>query len=190
MPIVQKIREFCFFIATFNKVGRFPGGKIVASLLSIPLLMLSRMAYGFFGVSSYLQFFIFLLVCLIIIQLALKIPLFKQTVRERESDYDSFEQSEEMPTEEASSNSKKLIVLDKIIGILIVFWGMIFTQKTWKLLTFGFVIFHIIVYLVPFVVKKEDLERINKLPASLALVSDDLISGIIVNVILRIFKLF
>jgi len=71
------------------------------------------------------------------------------------------------------------IVIDEIAGMFVTFFGLAFT---WKTAIAGFVVFRILDISKPFPVRQ--LER--KLPGGVGVVADDLVAGLMANIILRI----
>lgn len=71
------------------------------------------------------------------------------------------------------------IVIDEIAGMFVTFFGLAFT---WKTAIAGFVVFRILDIAKPFPVRQ--LER--KLPGGVGVVADDLVAGLMANIMLRI----
>lgn len=71
------------------------------------------------------------------------------------------------------------IVIDEIAGMFVTLFGLAFT---WKTAIAGFVVFRILDIAKPFPVRQ--LER--KLPGGVGVVADDLVAGLMANIILRI----
>jgi len=99
MDILEKARGICFDISSCYGLGKYTGGAVLASLLAIPLLLISRVIMMVAPWQGYVQLLIFLGISFIIIQLAIKTPA---------AEYQVY--GEEAPV------ARSMIVLDKIVG--------------------------------------------------------------------------
>jgi phosphatidylglycerophosphatase A len=156
MLIFDKIKKLSFKIATVGGMGEWRSGKLLASLFAFPILFLFKVFYGI--APNFLFWLILGLVfcSVLVVHFAL-----------------SF-----VPGESSSP-----IVLDKVIGLMITF---AFIPLKWKLMIFGFVLFHLINIFRPFLFCKTLGKNIEKLPGAIGIVAGDAISGIICNVFLQL----
>ncbi len=169
MFTLKQIRDLCFYISTFEFLGKFPGKKILISLIGIPLLFLFMGLSAITNWSLLTIIIVFILLCMITVQFS------KQ---QSNVDYDMFA--------ETPLKMSELLVLDQIIGIMLVFWGHVLYLRNWKLFFLGFAIFHLLNYLKPMLKKIEIFKKIESFPDAIGLFVSDIVFGLLVNIILRI----
>jgi len=156
MLIVNKIKEICFNVATFGKLGEWWIGGFLATVIVFPSLFLGRFLYGYFPTIFYWLVFILVVFSFVSIYLALNI---------------------------ISDKYPSVIVLDKVWGMFVAF---AYIPLQWKLMLVGFVLFHMINFLRPILFCKTLGKRIDELPFKLGIIVGDLISGLICNIFLQL----
>jgi phosphatidylglycerophosphatase A len=153
MGILGRIYKFSYDVATIRSLGRTRLGALLASFLVFPLLICMQLLAR---VSiAFLQWFVISGIVLFIFMIygAMK------------HDYE---------------NAPKAIVLNKVLGLLIAFWAV---ALRWKVMIFGFVLFHVIDYFLPTFFRKI-FDRLSALPGILGVISRDVIAGLLVNMLL------
>ena len=156
MLTLQKAKEVSYNIATFGKFGKSTLGMFLASLLAFPILFVDRIFYNIWPSLSYWFLGLVFVSSALIILLALNLI------------------SDEYPSN---------IVLNKVIGMMITF---AFIPLKLKLMLFGFIFFHIINFLRPFLFNKTIGEKISNLPFGLGILVGDIITGVFCNIFLQI----
>ncbi|MFC1894466.1 phosphatidylglycerophosphatase A [Candidatus Dependentiae bacterium] len=156
MVVLEKIKEYSYNIATIGGLGKWKTGAFIASLLAFPLLIFDRFLYV--CSASVFYWFIFLLVAAscLIIYFA--------------SNF-------------VDHGYVDNIVWDKVIGLMLTF---AYIPLKFRLMLFGFIIFHLINFLRPFILRKCLVQKINELPLGIEIISGDIISGFICNFFLQL----
>lgn len=156
MRVSENIKHISVSIATLGSLGWWPFGAFFGSSLAIPLLLLFRSLYW---VSSVIFIWVVALSavsCLVIVQSALK---------------------REQPI------SPHAIVIDKMVGVMITFIGI---QLRWRVIFFGFLLFHFLNYLQPFSWYKRIIGALEKFPGVFGILLGDILSGVLINLFLRL----
>ena len=156
MSILAKIKDISFAVATFGKIGEWKGGFLLASLAAFPVLFLTRGVYDIAPDFYYWFFAILLILSFVCIYLAINF---------------------------ISDKYPSVIVLDKVLGMMLTFFLI---PLKFKLMLFGFILFHAINLLRPYVFSKNLGQRIDDLPLGLGIIAGDLVSGLMSNIILQL----
>lgn len=156
MFILKKIREFCFNFSTLFGMGEWSFASLIAALLSLPLLLLTRLIkniipLNYFNYSLAFLFFLYL----VIIFLALGF---------------------------ITEKDKSTIIINKTVGMFFVFWGI---PLRIKFVVTGFILFHILSFFAPFIFYKIFNKRIESLPVHLGPMAGDILYGIACNLFLQ-----
>jgi|GEM_PF-4372587 len=151
----MSIKEIFFSIATCGPLGAMRFGGLLASLLAIPVVFLGFMLHWF----SPTLYFAFLGIALIVALLSIYITL-------------------TMPSEHDSS----VIVLDKVIGLALVYFSLALTIKLYAV---GFVLFHMTSFILPWALSKIWDIHLNQLPNVIGIIAGDVLAGIIVHILLK-----
>jgi len=156
MRVSEKIKTVCYAIATLGSLGEWALGGVFASALAIPLLFLYRSVYWLSGTIFY---------WLVVSSIALSALIMQVALQRTEA------------------TVRSPIVLDKIIGVMIALIGI---QLRWRVVIFGFILFHFLNTLKPFWWYRSVIDRIERIPGVMGLVGSDLLSGALVNVFLHL----
>ncbi len=156
MIILEKIKEFCFNIATLFGLGRFFARSIIATLISFPLIFLGRFFYNILPINIFfwLAGSLFIL-SLFVLYMALGF---------------------------VTQQDKSSIVLNKTIGMIFVFIGIPLQNKH---VLVGFMLFHFVGLLAPYIFYKLFNKKIESLPVHVGPVFGDIVYGIICNIFLK-----
>ena len=154
----ENIEKMAVNVATLGPIGRMPFGfgSIVASLAALPVWFLLHRVFNLTTLRQLIVTLIIIGILMVITQFALGSDFLR-----RRSD----------------------IVIDSIAGLLIALFSMPFW---FKLLAFGFVLYHFIHFLQRFFMFKGIFARLNTLPGVLAVFVDDMIVGLLVNMFLAL----
>ena len=157
MFILKKLNEISFDIASLGKIGKWNGGGILASSFAFPIILIGNILFDFSPAFFYWSLAVLAGISLLIIFLAV-----------------NFVAADRYPSD---------IVLDKVWGMIVTF---AFVPLKWKLMIFGFVAFHIINFLRPFLFNKSLGERLEHLPFGVGIWAGDLVSGFFCNIFLQL----
>lgn len=149
--MMLKIKELCFKISTIGPLGYWATGGIVANLLAIPILYLSRMVYGLHAPIFFVASIILVMLSVLAIHFALSYP----------TDKDS-----------------SVIVLDRLLGFLLVF---VCVPLSIKFLIVGFILFNLFNFLRPFLLYRLWNFSLEELPGVLGILTGPVITGILIN---------
>ena len=156
MRATEKLKKACFRIATIGALGEWWLGGAIASVLSIPLLFLLQSLYWLSQPIFYWTLLLGAILFLAVIQAAL---LFNY------------------------ERAARAIVCDKIIGAMIALAGV---PLRWRVVIFGFILFHVLNTIKPFAFYRKVLDQIERLPGAFGVLLPEIISGAIVNVFLNL----
>lgn len=152
----MSIKEIFFSIATCGPLGTMHFGGLLASLLALPIVFLGSMLYWF----NPALYYVFLGIALLLATLAIYITL-------------------TMPSEQDSS----VIVLDRVIGLTLVYCSL---GLTIKLYAVGFALFHITNFILPWMLAKIWDIHLNLLPSVIGIVAGDVLAGITIHILLKL----
>lgn len=159
----MKIREFFFNIATCGSLGAMPGGGLIASLLAIPLTLMTHLVHWLNPFSYWVILGIIFLIGVLSIYITMSMSI--------DQDF-------------------SVIVVDKVLGLLIAYCCIALSLK---LYIAGFCLFHIANILVPLVltraydiVNNYRLSSFGRLSQLVAIMARDILAGISVHILLRI----
>lgn len=159
----MKIREFFFNIATCGPLGAMPGGRLIASLLAIPLTLLMGVLHWLNPFFYWMTFGGIFFVGVLSIYLAMSMSI--------DQDF-------------------SVIVVDKVLGLMIVYCCI---ALSFKLYIAGFFLFHVANLLVPLaltraydIVNSYQLSSFGRLSQLVAIMARDILAGISVHILLRI----
>ncbi len=155
--MIEKLQQWCLNLATLGRVGYWPSGSFIASLVAIVLLMAGRVVYLVSPTAMHVLAGIFIVVFLIAMQIGLSVR----------------------------SEASPRIVLDRLLGTMLAFAGIAFSFEYWRLIIFGLLLFHLFNLLLSYA-RFSHIEALEKLPGVLGLVASEVIAGLLVNVILRL----
>ena len=155
--MIETIKRYCLNLATLGRVGHWPSGSLIASLLAIALLAAGRVVYLVHPGTMYTLLAIVIVLFLAAMQLGIG----------------------------ARTDDSPRIVLDRTLGTMLAFAGISFSLDYWRLIIFGLILFHIFNLLLSYV-RFAYVETLEKLPGVLGLVASELLAGILVNIILRL----
>ena len=152
----MSIKEILFEISTCGPLGKMYGGGLIASLLAIPLVFICQLLNWLSPNVHLVLHGVALLVALLAMYVAARIP----------NEYDS-----------------SAIVLDKVIGLSIVYCCIPFSVKLYVI---GFLCFHIGNIILPWAIAKAWDFHLDQLPNVAGIIASDLLAGISVHLLLRI----
>ncbi len=155
--MIEKLQHWSLGLATLGRVGYWPSGSFVASLLALVLLAAGRVVYLLSPTAMQVCTFIVLIVFLLAMQLGMGV------------------RTEQSPR----------IVLDRTLGAMLAFYGIAFSPDYWRLIIFGLLLFHLFNLLLSYVRIKQ-VQTLSALPGVLGLVASEVFSGLLVNIILRL----
>lgn len=150
------IHKLCYAIATLGSLGEWRVGRIIAFIFAIPFLFLFRSIYWLNQTVFMWTLLGVMVLSVLIIQVALQVDL---------------------------ENSKKFIVLDKVIGAMLALAGI---SLRWRIVIFALILFYIINTLKPFYYHKKISSYIERLPGVAGVLGVELLSGLSVNLFLRV----
>jgi phosphatidylglycerophosphatase A len=156
MRVTEKIKHFCFVVSTFGLLGEWWIGGIFVSMLSIPLLFLLQSIYWLNQIIFYWTLAFGAIFFLVFMQWALQ--------------YDK-------------ERARNAIVCDKIIGAMIALAGV---PLKWRVVIFGFILFHFMNTMRPFAWYRKILNFLEKLPGVFGILLGDVLSGLLVNLFLQL----
>ena len=152
----SRVKSWSFKVATLWSLGEWWLGGIFASTLAIPFLLLLQSVFWLSQPLFYWSIALGAIIFLVLIQWALL--------------HD--------PDKEPS-----VIVLDKIIGVMIAF---AYVPLQWRIIVFGFIVFHILNKLRPFLPYRRIMRLLDRLPGVFGVLSGDILSGLLVNFFLQL----
>ncbi len=156
MERIERIKKSCFSISRFGALGSWSPGGFIASLFAIPVLLFFRSVFWFSSTLFHWLVMLFVVVVLVIIQAAYNF---------------------------SPERAKREIVLDKLAGTLIAF---LYVGLKWRVIVFGFILFHIFNAIRPTFFYKKISEYIERLPGAIGILGADILSGFLVNILLQI----
>ena len=171
MGFLERVKNFFFDIATCYGLGNRVGGSLIASLLAIPLLLASRIILLIAPWDIFIQFFVFIFLSFIIVHFAL------QSSKEHYQIYG------------AEEVEKARIVLDKVVGMTITLSSISFKFDNFKIILLGYGLYHILLFIKPLLLRYEIFKKIESLPGALGILVSDIVFGMFVNVVVRIFAI-
>lgn len=154
--IIEKIKKICFNISTLFGLGEKFYGGFTATIIALPVVLL----LDFVSKLIPEQYFFWLLLNLLLFSFTI-ILLALSFVTDKD---------------------KTTIVLNNMVGMIIVFIGI---PLKIKLIITGFVSFHIIAFLAPFIVYRLFKYRVENIPSYISTLFVSIIYGTIANVFLR-----
>lgn len=157
----MSISQRCLYIATLGKIGRMPGGSVIASAAVVLLMIIGKLVH-WLSPTIALWFFAGLIIgALIVLFMALR------AISEQDS---------------------SAIVLDELIGVSIMYAGLPLGLVYWKIYLFAFITFHALTWCVPYILvmlKNEALRTLNS-QGIIGLIASDIILGLVLNGFLRL----
>lgn len=150
-----KLKEWCLKVASLGSIGYLPFGAQVAALLALPVL-------GILGWLLVLHAFIFYVAIGGIFLLVLS------------SVYGALWCE--------CDHHPGVIVLNNFLGMLV---ALIFIPLSIKFVAIGFLLFYLIKFLVPLVIKTVLHIDLDRLPLFVTLIGIDVIAGLLVNIFLQ-----
>ncbi len=154
--MVTKCKEWCFHIATLWGLGKWYGGGLVGSLFAIPLAAIFRVAVYLHKDFFMLLALLVVILVMVIIYLALRFSI-----------------------DEPTSN----IILDRVFGLFLVFLG---NPLTIKFVLTGFILFHFVMIMRPFLFNRLGTFDIRQLSGVLGVMSSAIIAGVSVNLFFKV----
>ena len=155
--MIEKLQQWCLNLATLGKVGYFPSGSFIASLLALVLIFAGRVVYLVSPTAMHVLSGVLVAVFLLAMQLGLS----------------------------AHTDDSPRIVLDRTLGAMIAFVGISFSLDYWRLIVFGLLLFHIFNLLLSYA-RFTYVDMLEKLPGVLGLIASEVLAGLLVNLILRL----
>ncbi len=155
--MIEKLQHWCLDLATLGRVGYWPSGSFVASLLAFVLLCVGRLVYLASPTAMYVLVAITIVVFLLAMQLGLSVH----------------------------TDQGPRIVLDRTLGTMLAFAGIAFSFEYWRLIIFGLLLFHLFNLLLSYV-RFRSVEALENLPGVIGLVASEVLAGLLVNLILRL----
>ena len=155
--MIERIKRYALNLATLGRVGHWPTGSFVASLLALPLLACGRLVYLVSPAAMHVFSFVTILLFLLAMQLGMT----------------------------ARTDDDPAIVLDRTLATMLAFAGIAFSLDYWRLIIFGLILFHIFNLLLSYV-RVRRIETLEALPGVLGMVASEVIAGLLVNIILRL----
>lgn len=156
MRATERIKGFCSTFSTLGALGEWWLGGLVASIFAIPLLLFFQSIYWF----SFHLFAWTLVFTIALFLIVIQCTIFAN--REKAQD---------------------IIVLDKIIGVMIALAGV---SLRWRIIFFGFLLFHLLNTVKPFLWYRKVLRRVDHLPGIFGILGSDILSGVVVNIFLQV----
>ena len=156
MDRTEKIKQFCLSFATFGALGEWRLGGVVASLFAIPTMLFFRSVYWLSNIFFY--WFVLFLAALVVVVVQAALLL-------------DFEKAQ------------RAAVLDKIVGVMISFIGV---SLKWRVIIFGFILFHFLNTMQPFAYYRKIVRYIEKLPGIFGIFGAEILSGFLVNLSLHL----
>lgn len=150
-----KIKEWCLKIASLGTIGHLPFGAQVAALVAFPILVILAWLLA-------LSPFIFYLTTGLIVVVALAAILGALCCE--------------------CDHHPGVIVLNNFLGMLIAY---MFIPLTIKFAAIGFLLFYLVKFLVPLVIKTVVGIDLDRWPVFVQLVGVDLLAGLLVNIFLQ-----
>lgn len=151
MGAFERIKRFSFIVATFGVLRNWPFGGLVASACAIPALLLFRSLYWVSTTLFYWLAALSVAACVGIIQLAI--------------------------IDRPDRVNK--IILDKFLGVVIALLGVPLVK--WRVIIFGFILFHVIDLLKPFAWYNKIIVYIERLPGAFGVLGAEVLAGVFVN---------
>jgi phosphatidylglycerophosphatase A len=152
----ERLKNFCYTIATLGSLGEWWLGGVIASAFAIPLLFLFRSLFWIRASFFYWLLVVSLVACVLVVHFALRAK---------------------------PEIAKDSIVLDKIVGVMIALAGV---SLRWRIVIFGLILFHVLNTLRPFWFYRSVVRHIERIPGSIGVFGADLLSGALVNVFLHL----
>ncbi|MBU1007998.1 phosphatidylglycerophosphatase A [Candidatus Dependentiae bacterium] len=152
----ENIKRACYAVATLSPLGEWWLGGVFASALGVPFLLLFQSVYWLGNLLFYWTIAFTAILFLIITQWALHAY---------------------------PEKAPKAIVCDKILGVMISLAGV---PLRWRIIFFGFVLFHLLNTLKPFAWYRRLIEYIEKLPGVFGVLGAEILSGVLVNFVLQL----
>jgi phosphatidylglycerophosphatase A len=162
MVVSEKVKQSCYAIATLGCLGEWIIGGVIASTLSIPFMFLYKSIYWL----NTTLFTWFLAASILALFLIIH---FAFGLRPQPGETDRF--------------PIKNIVLNKIVGGMVVLIGV---PLKWRIVIFGFVLFHVLDWIKPFPWYRKIFSRIESMPGVFGVVGAEVFSGILVNAFLQL----
>ena len=153
---MEKIKKICRFISTFGRFGLMPFGVIAGSFIAVVAMYVAQ------GLVSLQQASVFGIVAttIVVCGLVMQIALLGDGYFDRNA-----------------------FVLDKISGLMFAF---LFVPAQIKVMIFGFILFHIIIFIFRFIQFRWSELQFSDMPGVLAYIVDDIAAGFFVNLFLHL----
>jgi len=156
MRAKEKVKKACYAIATLGSLGEWWLGGVFASVLGIPLLLFFQSVYWLSQVLFYWTVALSGILFLVIIQWSLQVD---------------------------PERASRAIVCDKIIGVMI---SLIGVPLRWRIIFFGFIMFHMVNTLQPFSWYRKLIGYIERLPGVFGVLGAEILSAALVNFFLQV----
>ncbi|MFH1831224.1 MAG: phosphatidylglycerophosphatase A [bacterium] len=154
--MLLKIRELCFKTATLGPLGHFALGGLIATLCLTPLLYLIQILYWFNATLFWIIAACAILSIIFTIHYALAYP----------TDKDS-----------------SVLVLDRALGFIIVFWSI---PLGFKIISVGFFFFTLLNFLRPFILHRLWDINLERLPGALGVLAGPTLTGLFINLFFQL----
>lgn len=161
MNYLEEVKQYSLKAASLWGMGERFGGIIIASLTSLLVLFIGKLAFFINNSLGYAFYCIFFIASALIVGCALNA---------------------------ISDKNPSRIVLDKVIGMTIALSGISLKLRYWKLLLAGFITYHLLLLAKPLLLRYKLFRKIEELPYGLEILTNDIIFGTVVNIILRFCK--
>lgn len=149
------IKEYSFRYATLWGLGERRFCSVLASFIAIPALII---AHGCLWTHVYVFYFVlFLFIVTSIFSLVFSLLY-------------------------VSDRDSSVIVLNRVLGVMLAFWGI---PLTLKFIFIGFILFYASFFGLPFLLNKFNIRRLDTLPSVFGILAPDLLAGFVVNLFLR-----
>jgi len=156
MQAIEKIKKICFYLATCGYLGEWWLGGLVASVFAIPLILLFQSIYWL----SPTIFWWFLVAVVVLLLITVQMAVMFDNER-----------------------AARVVVLDKIVGVMIALAGV---PLKWRVIFFGFILFHILNAVQPSNWYRKIVRSIEKLPGLFGIFGAELFAALLVNISLRL----
>ena len=156
MRTIEKVKKACYSIATLSSLGEWWLGGVFASVLGIPFLLLLQSVYWLNDVLFYWTLAVSAILFLVITQWALQVD---------------------------PERAPRAIVCDKILGVMIALAGV---PLRWRIIFFGFILFHMVNTVKPFSWYRKIIGYIERLPGVFGILGAEVLSAVLVNFFLQL----
>lgn len=159
MLILKKIKEICFNVSTFFGLGKKPLAVFFATAISIPLVF----GYRFIATITPKIYLYYALISLFILYVIVTVLALRFI----------------------TAQDKSTIVINKMVGMMFVFWSIDFNIK---FVITGFILFHILSFFKEQICFKMCKRRLENIPFYLGTLFGYIIFGIVSNLFLQLLN--